>query len=111
MKIINTTTNTIISSDIIIADSFIAKNLGLIPYASPKTLLLKTRFGIHTFGMRYPIDIVILDKYNKIVKFRKSLKPNRIFLWNPAYTTVLELPSGTIIRKKLAHADRIHIQQ
>lgn len=52
----------------------------------------ETRFGIHTFGMTKPIDVFILNKENKVVKICKSIKPGRIFIWNPKYYKVLETP-------------------
>ncbi len=105
MKSINKTTNVVSIHDVIFADSFVAKNLGLIPYNKPKPLRIKTRFGIHTFGMRYPIDVIILDKNKKVVKIKKSLHPNRVFFWNPRYDTVLELPAGTIQEKNISPMD------
>lgn len=107
MKVINKTTNTIIAQDVIIANSFISKNLGLLPYNTPKSLLLKTRFGIHTFGMKYPIDVIILDKNNKVMKLKPALPPNSVFFWNPEYDTVIELPQGTIKQKKVQTADTL----
>lgn len=66
------------------------KGLMFVNKAEP--VLIKTRWGIHTFGLRFPIDVLILDKSNKVVKIKKDLKPNKIFLWNPKYDQVLELP-------------------
>lgn len=77
------------------------KAIGLIGAKDPRPVLLKTRFGIHTFGVRFPIDVVIVDKNNRVVKMVKSLKPNRIFLWNPSFDTVLELPAGEIESLKI----------
>lgn len=77
------------------------KVLGLIGAKQPYALMLKTRFGIHTFGLKFPIDVLILDKNNKVVKMKKSLKPNNIFLWNPLLDKVIELPQGTINRRKI----------
>lgn len=72
---------------------------GLIGKDKSYTLMLKTRFGIHTFGLKFPIDVLILNNENKVVSIRKNLKPNRIFLWNPIYKKVIELPFGTIKKK------------
>ena len=75
------------------------KVIGLIGQKKPSALMLKTHFGIHTFGLRFPIDVLILNKKNIVVSIKKDLKPNRIFLWNPLYENVIELPSGTIEKK------------
>ncbi len=77
----------------------IGKTLGLIGKRNPEILLFKTRFGIHTFGLRFPIDVLILDDNGKIVQAKEGMGPNSIFFWNPKYKTVLELPVGDIKRK------------
>jgi uncharacterized protein len=83
-----------------------AKNMkekvqGLIGKDRPFALMIKTRFGIHTFGVKFPIDILILNNENKIISIRENLKPNRIFLWNPKYERVVELPQGTIKKNRI----------
>ncbi len=83
-----------------------AKNLkekiqGLIGKNKPYALMIRTRFGIHTFGLKFPIDVLILSNENKVVSIRENLRPNRIFLWNPAYEKVIELPQGTIEEKAI----------
>ncbi len=58
-------------------------------------IFFTTRFGIHSFFLKETIEVIILDKNNQ-VKLIKLLKPNRIFIWNPVFTKVLELPKGSI---------------
>lgn len=72
------------------------KTLGLLGKAKPYPVLFQTRFGIHTFGMKYPIDVVILSKECIVKKVEKNLQPNRLFFWNPVYNRVLELPHGMV---------------
>lgn len=86
------------------------KIIGLIGKNKPEPLMIRTRFGIHTFGLKFPIDVLILNKNNKAVKVRTSLKPNRIFLWNPMYKKVLELPAGTIGKKGIKIRDNINLK-
>ena len=45
----------------------------------PTPLFFKTRFGIHTFGVITPIDVLILDKNYKVVKI-KALLPLGLFI-------------------------------
>ena len=75
---------------------FLAKSKGLINKPKPDNIFFKTRWGIHTFGLKFPIDVIITDKNNKVVALRKNLKPNNIFIWNPRYENVLELKPQTI---------------
>lgn len=82
---------------------------GLIGEDKPRRLLLKTRFGIHTFGVKFPIDVVILDKNYYVRKIKKSLGSNRICFWNPAYPIVLELPVGDVKRLGLCLGNKVVI--
>lgn len=77
------------------------KIIGLIGRKEPTAFMIKTHFGIHTFGLKFPIDVLVLNGENRIIKLKENLKPNRIFVWNPLYEKVLELPAGTIDRKEM----------
>ncbi len=107
MKLTNITQQIILAQNVIIPTSLLDQSLGLLKYKTPVAMLFKTRFGIHTFGMRYAIDVLILDKQNRVVTMKKNLQPNRIFLWNPNYEIVLELPDGTINQTKTCLSDQI----
>lgn len=80
--------------------SIFEKMKGVIGDKTIEPFLLKTRFGIHTFGVRAPIDVVVLDSNNVVVTC-KTVKPNRVFFWNPCFDTILELPNGTIKKQHL----------
>ena len=83
--------------------------VGLLNAKKAYPVMIQTRFGIHTFGMRFAIDVLILDKNNKVVKFSKNLNPNQIFLWNPAFDKVVELPAGEIERKKIKIGSKLKL--
>ncbi len=53
----------------------------------------ETRFGIHTFGLKKAMDVLILNKNNEVADMKLNLRPGRIFLWNPKYFKVIELPA------------------
>jgi len=72
------------------------KTIGLIGREKIAPVIFETRFGIHTFFLRVPIDVLILDSQKSVVVLKESLSPNHIFLWSPRYKTILELPAGTI---------------
>jgi uncharacterized membrane protein (UPF0127 family) len=52
--------------------------------------------GIHTFGMRFPIDAVYLDSKGKVLKLYHSLAPYRFAAVMLKAHSVLELPPGTL---------------
>ena len=72
------------------------KIIGLIGKEKSEIVIFKTRFGIHTFFLKFPIDLIIASKNNKVVLIKKSEKPKRFVFWNPKYNKVIELPEGTI---------------
>jgi uncharacterized protein len=109
VRVINKTQNKTLAEKIIIPKTFLDQSLGLIKYKTPVAMLLKTRYGIHTIGMKYTIDVLILDKQNRVVVTKVNLKPNRIFVWNLKYETVLELPHGTINKTKTLINDHIDL--
>lgn len=55
--------------------------------------------GVHTFGMKYPIDVVVFDEWGVVQVVRKNMKPNEMFFWNPKYRRVIELPIESKIEK------------
>lgn len=101
MVIKNETTGKTLADSAIKAKSWKDKAFGLILHKTPTTMLFQTRLGIHTFFMRYPIDVAIVDKDNKVRAIKENLKPNRIFLWNVTYDTIIEFPDGTLKKTKL----------
>jgi uncharacterized membrane protein (UPF0127 family) len=50
--------------------------------------------SVHTFGMKFAIDVVYLDRKKKIRKISAGLAPRRISVCLAA-ESVLEIPSGT----------------
>lgn len=50
--------------------------------------------AIHTFFMRQNIDVIIIDKNNKIVLIKENVKRNKIIIKKEGIIT-LELPLGT----------------
>jgi uncharacterized membrane protein (UPF0127 family) len=83
---------------------------GLSGKDKPEPALFLTRFGIHTFGLRFPLDIVILDGKDKVVKLEKSLKPNSLFFWPIRYNKVLELPAGAIGKHRVKIGSKTHLK-
>jgi len=50
--------------------------------------------AVHTFGMKFEIDVVYLSKRKTIVKIRHSMAKRRMSVCLRAHS-VLELPAGT----------------
>lgn len=111
MTIKNLTRKTLISKKAKEANSLKDKILGLIFDRKNTALLIHTRLGIHTHLMSKPIDILVLDNQNRVVRLKEKLKPNNVFLWNPKYSKVIELRQKTISKTKTKLGDRIGIME
>jgi hypothetical protein len=81
-----------------VADSASKRNKGLLgrERLSPgEGLWICPCEAVHTFWMRFPIDLVYLDRKNRIRKLCGEVPPWRLSACFWAHS-VLELPSGTI---------------
>jgi len=65
--------------------------------------------GVHTFAMRFPIDIVYLDRENVVVHMEQNLKPWRLAPVRMRAASVLELPCDTLHSTGTALGDEIEI--
>lgn len=110
MTLYNITRKTTLTTNLKEAKSTIDKLLGLHLKTNPHALLFKTRFGIHTFLLKSAIDVLILNDQNRVV-IKKTLKPNRILIYNPNLQTVIELPKGTNRNSNTLVGDRLTFNQ
>jgi len=65
--------------------------------------------GVHTFAMRFPIDVIYLDRESIVVHLEKELKPWRMAAVRVRSASVLELPSGTVQQSGTALGDLVDI--
>jgi uncharacterized membrane protein (UPF0127 family) len=55
-------------------------------------LLIPRCSSVHTFGMRFALDLFFLDDEGRPVSFRRAVPPRR-FAWERRASAVLELPA------------------
>ena|SRR3990167_3941299 len=87
----------------------LSKATGLIGKEKIYPIFFKTRFGIHTFGLRFPIEVLVLDENDMVVCLRKNLNTNRVFFWNPRFEKVIELPVGFIRKSGIRKGGKIDV--
>ena len=75
--------------------------LGTRALESEEGLMLSPGGSVHTFGMRYRIDVAFLDRQLKILRLTSQLCPWRICRAPARTRHVLELPAGTALRLRL----------
>ena len=62
--------------------------------------------AVHSFGMKFAIDLVYLDKKKRVRKVRRNLVPRRLSACLTAHS-VLELPVGAIDESRTEAGDEI----
>jgi uncharacterized protein len=92
-----------------VADTFAARLRGLMGrgrLADGEGLLIRPASSIHTFFMRFPIDVVFVDRHDSIVKIVPNLRPWRL-AWGRKATQTVELPAGSCAAAELAVGERL----
>lgn len=51
---------------------------------------------MHTFGMRFDIDVAFLDGDGRVVHLVRGLRPGRLTRWSLRGRTVVEMPAGAL---------------
>lgn len=93
------TKDIIIGSRIKIANTAVDRLVGLMfskKLPDCDGLLIEPCNSIHTFFMRYPIDVIFLDRNKKIVKIVRNIKPWRMTWMYWKATSVLEIAGNTL---------------
>jgi uncharacterized membrane protein (UPF0127 family) len=65
--------------------------------------------GVHTFGMRFPIDVVAVTRDGTVVKTRANVRPNRIVLAWSAFA-IIELRANASSAAGLRVGDRLRFK-
>lgn len=80
-----------------VADSFGPRLLGLMfrrRLDAQEGLLLRPCNSVHTFFMRFPIDVVYLDRDGQVLRVTPAMAPWRVGPLVRGAKQVLELPAG-----------------
>lgn len=92
-----------------VAQGFWRRGLGLLGrsgLAPGEGLILEPCGSIHTFGMRFPIDALHLDRDGRCLAVARALAPGRLGPLRRGVRIVIELPAGT--DAATLAGDRIH---
>jgi uncharacterized membrane protein (UPF0127 family) len=114
VRAINATRGTIVGECIRVAESGLARIVGLLgerELLPGDGLLIVPSQGVHTWGMWFPIDIAVLDGEWKVIAIRRKVRPFRMtrLYWKAA--AVLELPSGMLDSTSTLVGDTIEFER
>jgi uncharacterized protein len=65
--------------------------------------------AVHTFWMRFSIDLIFIDRQGQVLKLRENVRPWRLCGCLRAHS-VIELPGGTIHETRTQRGDTLRLE-
>jgi uncharacterized membrane protein (UPF0127 family) len=110
----NVTRQAFLATELSVANTHLQRLLGLLrrdrqAFTTGRGLLIVPSHGVHTLGLRVPIDVVYLDARNCIIDLHENVRPWRFTPMRMDAATVLELPIRTIMATGSNIGDQVEI--
>ena len=112
MPVINLTKKTWLATKVRQADNFLTRLVGLLKRTQlgpEEALWLTPSKGIHTIGMKFPIDVIFLNKEFYVLALISGMHPYRVSGVHMRGYSVVELPNGTIRKSRTEIGDQLEI--
>jgi len=109
VRIVNQTRNTTLATAAEVADTSAKRRVGLLKKEElfpGEGLWITPCESVHTFFMKFAIDLVYLDRKKRVRKVRHAVPPWRISGCLAAHS-VLELPAGAIAASRTQPGDQL----
>jgi len=111
MRVANLTRHSLLATQLEVADSASKRSKGLLGrklLAPGEGMWIVPCESVHTFAMKFPIDLVYLDRNLRIKKVRNAVPPWRLSACLSAHS-ILELPAGAIRNTRTQAGDLLEI--
>ena len=112
--VFNKSKETFLSFRVRVADSFSSRLIGLLGKRSLKPdggVWIVPANSIHTVGMLFSFDLVMIDKDFRVVNVKEMVQPVRIVWPKLRAESVIELPAHTIFRSRTEVGDQLIIER
>ena len=109
----NLTKQTLVADRAILANTSATRRTGLLEHDTlhdGEGLLIVPCEGVHTFGMKFPIDVIYLNKKRVVLKIKPEMPKRRMSICLRAHS-VLELPAGMAARTSTTVGDQLEVEQ
>ena len=113
LRVLNSSKASVLGDRVRVADNSLTRFIGLLGrkgLGPSEGLLIQPSNGVHTLGMLFKIDVVLLDKAGIILTLYHSLPPFRVTRLNWKSAAALELPGGTLKHTNTETGDRLTIE-
>jgi len=113
IKVSNRDRGTILAEKAEVADTSAKRRTGLLKHSRLEPgegLWIAPCEAVHSFGMKFAIDVVYLDRKKRVRKIRKEMVPRRLSACLSAHS-VLELPVGMIESSRTEPGDQLEFEK
>jgi uncharacterized protein len=110
-RLVNARTGGVVADHVVAAFDSKARRTGLLAHESMPmgtAMIIAPTNAIHTFFMKFAIDVLFVAKDGHVVKARAEVRPWRMSAAWRAHA-VIELPSGTLERSRVQPGDRVTV--
>jgi uncharacterized membrane protein (UPF0127 family) len=110
MKLVHKTSGAILARHVERAVTVGARLIGLLgrdALAEGEALVIEPCSSIHTFFMRFAIDVAFLSDDGRVLGTYQAMKPWRATRLYPSAALVVEMPAGTLERTGTREGDRL----
>ena len=112
--VLNCSRRQYLATRLAVADTHLSRLCGLIgksrqDFRDGAGLWIVPCRGVHTLGMRFPIDVVYLSRENVVLHLEQSLRPWRFAPVRLDVESVLELPENTLEATGTTIGDELEI--
>ena len=114
MKLYNISKGSQISSKTKIAGSFFERLMGLMGkngLEKEECLIITPCNSIHTFFMKFPIDVVFMDREGKVVKLIRGVGPKKMVMPIKGTHFVVEFDSRNEMTCEIEEGDILKIKE
>jgi uncharacterized membrane protein (UPF0127 family) len=110
----NQTKGTFLAFRVAVADSVLGRLVGLLGRRSLKPdrgVWIVPANSIHTIGMLFSFDVVMIDKDFRVVSIAEMVRPFHVILPKRRAESVIELPAHSIFRSRTQIGDQLMIDR
>jgi len=113
VRVFNVSRGTLLGQFVTVADTMFSRIVGLLSQTELEPgagMLIIPSQAVHTIAMGFPIDVLFLDRKERVVHVQPELAPNRVTGLHWKARCVLELPAGVIARTSTSVGDQLVIE-
>lgn len=99
IHVVNKTRDSVLGARVEIADRWWTRLRGFLrrpPPAQGEGLLLSPCRGVHMWGVKFPLDVIFVDRHGRVVAIYGELQPGKRTSYHFGAEHALEVPAGTI---------------